>query len=620
MTPVIHEKPERRLDASSLIFPVLCGFGLFVLVLRLWYIQVAQAAVLVEEAENLRTSTIQRLAPRGLILDRKGRLVAGVRPEIVITAIPAIARRHPEAVAEVAAIVGLAPEEVSRKLEEHAWRPYVSVPVYVGATMAQATRIGEAGRRLPGFDVQTLPMRRYVDPWAFAHVVGYVWTPDERDVRRLSDMGLEAADYVGKTGVEYVYERELMGRAGLERAEIDSRGRPVRVVERVPAQPGERLVLSLDADLQRFALASLQEIGRPGAVAAIDPRNGEVLALVSYPSFDASVFSRGISRREFEALQADPARPQVNRAVSSAYSPGSTFKIVTGLAGLSEGLVGTRDRIHCPGYFTVGSRRVRCLGRHGSVTFEDAFAQSCNVYFCEAGRRAGRERIVALAEAFGLGEPTGIDLRTEARGSIPDDEYIRTRRNPPRWFPGDTINISIGQGELSATPLQMACLVATVANRGVGFRPRLVRARVPAGSDAPIPYEPVVAHRVEASPAHWDLLHRSMERVITAGTGRQAAIPGLRWGGKTGSSQFRRNAKPQAWFVGFAPLDDPRIAIAVLIEEVGHGGEFAAPVAAKIVRRYLRGDSALVQVETRSAEPEEPATSSAPAAPGALPR
>jgi penicillin-binding protein 2 len=592
---VIHQERENRLDARLLAPPILFAAALAGLFVRLWYLQVADAAALAERAEALRTREVEHLAPRGLIVDRRGRTLAGVRPEIVIYAVPAVVRDHPEALNRASVLLGVPAQRLSRQVRAGAWRPYFPTPVFVGASIQAATRIAEEPDRFPGLSVSSLPMRTYPDPATFAHVLGYVGTPSERDVRRLEEQGVRPAGFVGKLGIEFVRELDLMGVPAVERLEVDVRNRPVRSVGQDHATPGSRVVLSLDAELQRFAHQRLE--GRRGAIVAIDPGSGEVLCLVSSPGYDASLFVGGISEEDFARLRDDPAQPLINRAIASAYAPGSVFKIVTAVASYLAGRDPGRKSVRCPGFFTIGRRRVRCLAAHGTVGFERAFAKSCNTFFATMAVQTGEERLREASRLMGLGERTGIDLLGERAGVVPTMEWIARWRNPPVWYGGDTVNFGIGQGEISVTPIQMAQVAALVANRGSALRPRLVRAVVPHGASTPAPAAgPETVASVDAGAGFWDLLHRSMFGVIDYGTGARAGLPGLRWGGKTGSAEHRRDAETHSWFVGFAPMERPRIAIAVLVENAGHGGEVAAPMAAEVVRRYLRGDGAQIQI------------------------
>lgn len=585
---VIHAPPEKRAEFKHWVVPVIFLSVFFLFFLRLWYLQVAKADELRERAEALRRMSVSKLAPRGLIVDRKDRLLAGIRPVIVVTAKPRLLKKHPHVLPKVSALTGIPLEKLQDEVKRHEWLPDAPAPITAGIPIEAATQIAEMADELPGIAVESQPMRYYTDTKLFSHVLGYVWTPNDKDVNRLKEEGLETPKYVGKVGVEYVYETLLMGTAGRETMEANPNRSQVYDLSSERPIPGNKLIMTLDADLQRSATTALG--GRKGGIAALDPSTGEVLALVSSPTYDVAWFEGGISRQRFQQLLRDPDRPQFNRAIAGAYAPGSTFKIVTTVAAAKAGLFNPAATIHCPGYVQVGNRRFRCMGKHGSLAFERAFAKSCNSYFITLGMRVGEKRLRETCAELGLGERTGIDLIGESAGVVPTEAWIKRWRKDGRWYPGDTANFSIGQGEVSCTPLQMAKLVATVANRGVAHRPHLLKAiqdAMPTASAKPAPKSD--PHLVSLPPRTWDALSRALVQVVEAGTAGKARIAGLRWGGKTGSAENRASHLTHSWFVGFAPAENPKIAIAVIVENAGHGGDIAAPIAAEVVKNYLLG-------------------------------
>ncbi|MBV6459037.1 MAG: Peptidoglycan D,D-transpeptidase MrdA [Fimbriimonadaceae bacterium] len=587
---VIHAPIEKKAEFKHLIVPVLFLLIFVIFFLRLWYLQVAQADNLRERAEALRTMSVTKLAPRGLIVDRKDRLLAGIKPVIVITAKPREIQRHPEVLRHVSDMTGIPLQKLEDEVAKNAWLPDVHAPITAGVSIEVATRIAESQDEYPGIGVESQPMRYYPDTKTHCHILGYVWTPNDKDVKRLEDLKLKPPKYVGKVGIEYIYEPMLMGSAGREMLEVNARRTRLYDIATERATPGKKLILTLDAELQRVALQALA--GRKGGVAAIDPATGEVLALVSSPTFDAAWFEGGISRAQFKMLQDDPDKPQFNRAIAGAYAPGSTFKIVTTLASTLAGQFNPHSPVFCGGSVRVGNRNVRCMSRHGSVAFQSALAKSCNVYFITLGMRAGENSLRKACAEMGLGAKTGIDLLGESGGIVPTDAWIKRWRPDGRWYPGDTANFSIGQGEISCTPLQMAHLISIVANNGVSHRPHLVKAIQEAMETATAtPLETEPPRKVAAPLSMWTNLRSALVQVIQSGTARRTAtIPGLEWGGKTGSAENRANHLTHSWFVGFAPADKPRIAIAVLVENAGHGGDVAAPIAAEIVRHHLFGE------------------------------
>ena len=596
---VIHipKRPEigfRQIAMLALLFA-----SLLVIFFRLWYLQVVKASDLSERAATLRKNSVPHAAPRGLIEDRNGVLLAGVRSEWVVMAVPATIDKHPECLARLAKIIGGTPDKMAQKIQLSRTKSYLPVPVAAGVSPEVAARIVEDEDDLPGIDVDSQPLRYYPDATDFAHVLGYVWTPSDRDFARLAKLGIRPSEYVGKTGLEYVYERQLMGTPGRDTVELDAARKPLRVVQAEGPVPGDKLVLTLDSGLQKTAMRALQAVQSEdptsgGAAVALDPNSGEVLCMASNPTFNADLFLQGISNSDYGTLTQDPMHPLFNRAIAGAYSPGSTFKIVDTLASAKAGTFDPGRIVYCPGYYKVGNRETKCLGHHGPMRYQAALERSCNTYFADLAVRTGENPIRDEALQVGLGRRCGIDLTGEGRAVVPTDDWLRAvlklpKDEKPKWYTGDTVNLGIGQGELSVTPLQMADLASLVANDGFCYRPHLVKRIVPSDGGAAQPVSPEVVWKTQVDANVWADLKTAMQGVIEVGTGRRAQIPGVAWCGKTGSTEHSGpNKKTHSWFVGFAPADHPRIAIAVLVEQAGHGGDVAAPIAAAVVKQYLQ--------------------------------
>lgn len=593
---VIHvpKKPDigfRQLAPIGLLL-----LSLIALFLRLWYLQVVKAAELAERGVPYDMDTIPKLAPRGLIVDRNGALLAGVRSEWVVTAVPDVLRRNPAVLPQVATMLGTDTVKLQQKIDYDRTKRFVPVPICAGVSVQQAAEIAESKLDLPGIDVDEQPIRYYTDDTDFAHVLGYVWTPDERDVSRLKKAGIHPQDFVGKMGLEAYYEKDLMGKPGTEEVELDSKKRPLLVMARDNPAPGSKLRLTIDSTLQHLAMQQLKTVQTDspdsgGAVVAIEPKTGEILCLASNPTYSANQFLQGIKSADYDELVKDKMKPLFNRAIAGNYSPGSTFKIVSTLAAAEAGTFSTSRTVYCPGYYKVGNRKFRCLGHHGAIQYENALIKSCNTYFADQAMRTGPDALRAEALKVGLGHHSGIDLPGESKAIVPTDDWLRavqhkTADQKPNWYPGDTVNLGIGQGELSVTPLQMADLACLVANEGICYRPHLIKEVISGGQT--VPTQPDEQWKVNVPSDVWNDLHAAMQGVIERGTGRKAQIPGLTWAGKTGSTEHSGlGQKTHSWFVGFAPVDNPKIAIAVLVERSGHGGEVSAPIAAQIVKAYL---------------------------------
>jgi len=596
---VIHVPKRPEVGVRQLLPIVLLILSLVALFLRLWYLQVVKAAELAERAVAYDKDVVPKLAPRGLITDRNGKLLAGVRSEWVITAVPDVIRRNPDVLPKVALMLGADVDKLQQKVDNEMMKKFLPTPIYTGATVEQAARIAESKDELGGIDVEEQPIRYYTDDTDFAHVLGYVWTPNDRDLARLKRGGIKPQDYVGKTGVESYYEKELMGKPGTEEIELDAKKRPLLVMARDNPIPGSKLRLTMDVDLQKLAMADLKEVQQEspdsgGAVVAIEPKTGEILCLASNPTYSANQFLQGIKAADYDNLVKDPMKPLFNRAIAGGYSPGSTFKIVSTLAAAEAGTFQPYRTVYCPGYYQVGNRKFKCLGHHGAIQYEAALEKSCNTYFADQAVRTGPDALRAEALKVGLGHHSGIDLPGESRALVPTDDWLRsvqhlTKDQKPQWYPGDTVNLGVGQGELSVTPLQMADLVCLVANEGICYRPHLVKTVYASDSSEPgANEERDPLWQVSVSSDVWRDLQQAMIGVIERGTGRKAQIPGLVWAGKTGSTEHTGfGQKTHSWFVGYAPADNPQIAIAVLVERSGHGGEISAPIAAHIVKAYL---------------------------------
>jgi penicillin-binding protein 2 len=585
---VIHTPRKPELEVRVLIFPGIMFSLLGVLFFRLWYYQVVKAPELVERAEATRKMTVDKIAPRGLIFDRKGVPIASVRPQVVVTAKPAEIQKHPEVLKKVAAILGVPVIKLERKVKDATWRPYLYSPIYIGATIEAGSRIAESVDDLPGIGVETLPMRQYPDPKSFTHVLGRVAIPSQDDVKRIEEkLKVKPADYVGKNGIEKAFEKELMGTPGSEELEIDARRRPIRVAGRDNPIPGNQLFLTLDSRLQRKAMEVLGKSGHTGAVVALDPKTGEVLCMVSSPAFDQRVYEGGLSQSEYDALVKDPRTPMLNRAIMTFLAPGSTFKIVTAVAAMQAGKFGVHNTYYCSGGY--GRRRMpKCLGHHGAISFDRAMERSCNVYFCSLGAAAGEDALRKASLDMGLGKSPDLEIGGVS-GVVPTRDWI-VKVNPRHkyvWWPGDTANFSIGQGYVSATTIQMANVAAMVANDGVRYRPHLVRAIKNTETGEVHHVEPEIAGKIDAPPGFWAAMRQSLGHVVSQGTARSAQIPGIDIAGKTGSAEHDKGKKTNSWFVGFAPAENPRIAICVLVEEAGHGGDVAAPLASQVIKAYL---------------------------------
>ena len=583
---VLHAPRRPEVDRRLYWFPTLILPLLGVLGLKLWYFQVVASPQLVDEAAKVGKSIVPKLAPRGTIFDRRGKILAGVQGQLVVTIRPYEAKKHPEVVTKLSELLQMPPEEIEDRIKEEAWRNRPA-PIKAGISIETATKIAESSD-LFGVEIDEKPMRHYADTKAYAHVLGYVWTPVNTDEDRLKALGIVPADYIGKVGLERAYEKELMGQPGKD---ITEGSKKARFQTEEPAIPGKQLHLSIDASLQEFSQRIFANLGFKGAVVAIDPKSGEILAMISSPTFDTNLYVGGISTENYKRLTNDPAKPGINRAIGGIYAPGSTFKILTSIAAYEEGKLTQSTYVYCDGAYHFSSgKKMRCMSTHGSVGFNDALTKSCNTYFSTLAVNTGQEGMIKAALECGFGEKTGVELGGEIPGIIPTPEWRKRDPKARPFYVGSLAQMGIGQGYVAATPIQMANLMAMVANRGVQFKPHFLHAIRDPLTQQTTYVQPEIIHTVKAEDWFWDMLQNSLCNVIDYGTAQRAKIDGVTWGGKTGSAEHGRNKEESlthSWFVGFAPKLNPKIAICVIGEAVGHGGDFAAPIAGDIVKHYL---------------------------------
>jgi len=581
------------------------AFVVFALIgARLWYLQVARGPEMRSLSENNRIRIVRVPAARGVVYDRHGEILIDNRPSFDVVFVPEDARDRRHVLRKLAGFLG----EEEPRLHQTAHAPSKRPP-YQGIVLRRdvdwdgVVALETHQLDLPGVSLQVGPRRYYPFGPLAAHLLGYV---GEISISELADgiNGYRPGDLLGKAGLEKAWDAELRGEAGGQQVEVDALGRRVRVLEEEHDKPGGTLTLTLDRDLQETAERALGEAD--GALVALDPRNGEILAMVSHPAYDPNVFARGVRREEWRALVQDRKRPLNNRAVQGQFPPGSTFKVAVATGALEEGVVTPFTSVSCSGGIPYGNHFFRCWrkGGHGTMNIHSAVVQSCDVFFYQIGQRLGVDGIAEYARRLGLGLPTGIALEHEKGGTIPDTRWKRRRFNQP-WFGGETLSVAIGQGYVTATPLQMANLAATLANGGTRYRPRYVkRVEAPDGSLREI--EPDVVGEAHLKKSTIAQIQSAMRDVVMtdSGTGKKARVAGVTIAGKTGTSQVvamgedrkRSNlgaeaTRDHAWFIAFAPVEAPEIAIGCIVEHAGAGGgAVAAPVVQQVLERYFTRD------------------------------
>ena len=583
-----------------------------ILLVRLFYLQVIEGEEYGRLSENncIRLQSID--PPRGLIYDRQGRLLVDNRVSFDLSIVPRDARPVEATIRRLAGYSGLdqaqLEAQVTRGRQQSAYRP-----VLLRQDIDRNALAAIEARRydLPGVEVDVMARRHYLQGESAGHLLGYLGEINADELACGRYPGCRRGDLIGKCGAEKSFESYLRGERGGRQVEVDARGQVVRVLKTVAAQPGKNLRLSIDQRVQIVAETALGE--NAGAVVAVDPTNGQVLVMASQPSFDPNRFVGGISHADWQELVSNPKRPLENKAIQAEYPPASTYKVVTALAGLQEGVIDRHVKIFCPGQMTYGNRVYRCWkkGGHGSLDVVEAITQSCDVFFYQTGIKLGVDRLAWYAKGCGLGAPTGINLDNEQGGLIPTSEW-KQRRYGVGWQGGETLSIAIGQGFDLVTPLQMAMLTAAIGNGGILYRPELIKAVENPEGRVVDSVEPAVVGRIPVRPEVLALVQEGLFRVVNAerGTARRIRLPEIEISGKTGTAQvYSRKGdadrgapvadhlKDHAWFTAYAPSRNPRIAVAVIVEHGEHGSSAAAPVAKAVIQAYLAPDQTAEAVD-----------------------
>ncbi len=581
--------------------PLLAAFIiLFAIVLffRLWFLEVVKGAMYQELAESNRIRPIKLRPPRGIMYDRNGRPMVENVLTFDISLVPEDAASLEDSIARLAPIVGMKPEAIRKALDdaESVRGKYEPVKIVEEAPWDEVATVEARQESLPGVIVEPEHRRYYPYGGMASHQFGYIGKVSQiQKKQEQADTGL----LVGQGGLEKVYEKFLRGTAGRRMLQVNAAGMKVKDLGIEEPKPGIDLYLTLDLDVQRAAEEALGD--RAGAVVAMDPNSGEVLALVSHPTYDPNLFPRGISPKDWVKLSNDPSHPLYNRAVQSVYPPGSTFKVVVSLAGLDSGKIDPNDTVTCNGSLRTGRKVFRCWkkGGHGVVDFHKGLVESCDVYFYTMGDRMGFDFIAQYARKLGLGSKTDIVLADEKPGLVPTAAWKREKVNEP-WYPADNFMNAIGQGFLQVSPIQAAQMIGAVANGGVFYQPQLLKRTRNRETGAEKVFPAVEKRRVVFKPEALEEVRRGLLGVTSesGGTAHGAATPLAPVAGKTGTAQVIAQKVPggklteltqdHAWFIGYAPANDPKIAVAVVVEHGGHGGAAAAPVARKVIEEYLR--------------------------------
>jgi penicillin-binding protein 2 len=608
---------RRSLETRLLVLRAAVALCFGALAVGFWVLQVVNHEQYLVMSENNHLRTIPLPAPRGVLLDRNGRVLVDNRSSFTIAVIRESSTNLPAALRTLAAATGVDLARITDAMQRHRGDPlYRPIPVIEHATFAQVAAVTARQLELPEVVVQQVPTRAYPDDELAAHLFGYVSEIQEAQLKRPEYAGLQPGAIVGQAGLEKVYNTELMGQDGKKEVVVDSVGREMGDCSaggdvNVAACAGlgqdnpvggDRLQLTIDYDLQRALDAAFQADGYAGAAVFLDPHTGEVLAMTSRPAFDPNDFAVGIDRATWAKLTGNAENPLEDRLIQGTYSPGSTFKVVVAIAALSEGVITPDTRIFCPGYATFYGHTFKCSreGGHGWMDLRHAIEQSCNVYFYTVGNMLGVDRIHEYAKRLGLVGKTGIDLPGEVDSLVPSTAW-KLKTTGERWYPGETISVAIGQGAVSVTPIALATMIAAVANGGTVVTPHLVKAVDDGDGWQPVP-EPAPRSVFPLPPAVVDPVRDGLWMVVNedGGTAPRARIAGRDVVGKTGTAQVISNQgraeaaghttedlRDNGWFVFYAPKDNPTIAGVVFAEHGVHGGSAAAPIAKFVLETYF---------------------------------
>jgi penicillin-binding protein 2 len=611
----VSEPPQRdgpRVDWRLLLLRLLVVAVFVLLMGQLWKLQIVEGQSYRQMADVNRFRVSPVSAPRGVIYDRAGMIVAVNTPSFQLSIIPAgLPQDDPERVyAQLGSLLNMAPEEIAKRVDNRKGDDYTPVTVMSDVDRDVVLRVEERRLRLPGVTIVPESSRLYPYGPLLAHILGYMLPITEEELEQKkadSQAGYRASDRIGATGVEASYEGELRGMPGRKLYEVDVTERPLADIRIDSPEPGHNLNLTIDVDLQQDVQRILEAgMGQSESAVAIvmDPRNGHILSMVSLPSYDNNVFSGGVRATDLEKLLTDPRRPMFNYAISGTFPPGSTFKIVTAVAALEEEVATAETEINCNGALLIPNQynpslvqRLPCWGVHGTQDFVEGLANSCDVYYWTLGggfkefEGLGNERLAHFAELMGYGAPTGIDLPGEADGLIPSDEW-KADVWKEGWLTGDTYNMSIGQGFVLATPLQVANMTNVIANGGHLLKPQVVASISDAEDNLLRVLEPQEIRHIPLTPEHRHTIVEGLKEVMHGDVIKDLDVPELKMAGKTGTAEFygplneKGELPTHGWFSAFAPYDNPEVSVTVFVQR-GGGPSTAAPLTIEIMKRYF---------------------------------
>ncbi|HOE16127.1 MAG TPA: penicillin-binding protein 2 [Syntrophorhabdaceae bacterium] len=593
------ETPASKFKWCNLILVI----TMTVLLIRLWDLQIMRGSEMRKLSEQNRIRVKKVVAPRGIIYDRSGRVLADTRPSFNVYITPEDIRDFSQTVDGLAKLLNVDREDIIDKLKAASRMP-PSFPVKIKSDipMDEVAKIEAHRVYVPGASIQIEPKRNYPYGKMLAHALGYVSEINDEELKTKEYKSYSPGDYIGKYGLEKTYENYLRGIDGEKRVEVDARGREVRTLDIIESTAGNSLHLNIDMDLQTIVENTMEN--KKGGCIALDPKTGGVLVLASRPAFDPNKFASGITKEDWKTIALDKAHPLQNRVTQGRYPPGSTFKIALALKALELGIINERTTFLCRGGFPFGNRVFRCWkkGGHGSVAVHRAIVESCDVFFYNVGLKLGIDRIHEIADSIGLGKLTGIDLPGEKQGLVPSTAWKKKTYGQP-WYEGETVSVAIGQGAVWLTPIQLAQLSSFVANDGITFRPQLVNRVVsPEGKVLKV-FEHVMNSNIKLKKETLKLVRDGMRGVVNepGGTAYGSRLQNVAMCGKTGTAQtasLDKGGHDHAWFIAYAPSEEPSIAITALVEHGGHGSSAAAPIAKAVTEGLFRVKTEIKEART----------------------
>ncbi|MBT4375546.1 MAG: penicillin-binding protein 2 [Nitrospina sp.] len=589
------------------VYLVLVVTSFLVILMRVWYLQILKGEDFMGKSDQNRVRKISLADYRGDIKDRLGNVIVNVRPSFSLYVTPEDADNLSESLEFLSGLIEINKDKLRSDIRRSP--SFKNVLIKRDISRIEVAYIEENKMLLPGIRIKIEPIRNYAHKDFASHVLGYLGEVSKSELKISKFSRYELGDMVGKNGLEKIYESQLRGKKGFKEVEVDVSGRELKVLRKLSPKTGNSLILTLDSRVQSKLETLMDEVLKEnsveGSAVVMKVQSGEIIAMVSKPSFDPNSFATGISTKQWSGLVLDEKNPLQNRTIDGQYPPASTYKVVTAYAALAEKIIKPESTIFCPGHFRLGKRDYRCWKKrgHGDMNLHDALVQSCDVYFYTLGHRLGINNLAKYATKLGLGELTGIVLKGEKSGLVPSKQWKKKFKNEP-WYPGETISASIGQGYNLVTPLQSARMISTIASGGLLVRPYLVKRIEDYDGRLIQEFFPEVIKKIKIEPEVLRNIKEGLRGVVheAHGTGHRARLKNVIVAGKTGTAQVVAmkdseeidpeeetpySHRDHAWFVAFAPYENPEVAVSVIIEHGGHGGATAAPIAGGILKTYF---------------------------------